>query len=114
MVANKSGAAGTLVAPTVKAAAPDGYTIGPVPITVYRHALMNHVAWDPVADLEPIVQVSGVTFGVLVPADSRWKTLADLVAWAKANPDRLLLAPPSTWPWKTRSSMHRRPRAWWP
>lgn len=34
---------------------------------MYRHALMNHVAWDPVAaDLEPIVQVSGVTFGVLV------------------------------------------------
>ncbi len=35
-------------------------------ITGYRHALMNHVAWDPVADLEPIVQVSGVAFGVLV------------------------------------------------
>lgn len=91
VVTNKPGAAGTLVAPTLKAAAPDGYTIGQVPITVYRHALMNHVPWDPLADLEPIVQVSGVTFGVLVPADSPWKTLADLVAWAKANPNRLLL-----------------------
>lgn len=91
VVTNKPGAAGTLVAPTLKAAAPDGYTIGQVPITVYRHALMNHVQWDPVADLEPIVQVSGVTFGVLVPADSPWKTLADLVGWAKANPNLLLL-----------------------
>ena len=91
VVTNKPGAAGTLVAPTLKAAAPDGYTIGQIPLTVYRHALMNQVAWDPVADLAPIVQVSGVTFGVLVPADSPWKTLADLVAWAKANPGMLLL-----------------------
>lgn len=91
VVANKPGAAGTLVAPALKAAAPDGYTIGQVPLTVYRHALMQHVPWDPVTDLEPIVQVSGVTFGVLVPGDSPWKTLADLIAWAKANPKLLLL-----------------------
>lgn len=91
VVANKPGASGTLVAPTLKAAAPDGYTIGQVPLTVYRHALMQNVPWDPVTDLEPIVQVSGVTFGVLVPADSPWKTLADLITWAKANPNLLLL-----------------------
>lgn len=91
VVANKPGAAGTLVAPALKAAAPDGYTIGQVPLTVYRHALMQHVPWDPVTDLEPIVQVSGVTFGLLVPGDSPWKTLADMVAWAQANPGRLLL-----------------------
>lgn len=91
VVANKPGASGTLVAPALKAAAPDGYTIGQVPLTVYRHALMQHVPWDPVTDLEPIVQVSGVTFGLLVPGDSPWKTLADMVAWAQANPGRLLL-----------------------
>jgi len=91
VVANKPGAAGTLVAPALKAAAPDGYTIGQVPLTVYRHALMQHVPWDPVTDLEPIVQVSGVTFGLLVPGESPWKTLADMVAWALANPGRLLL-----------------------
>lgn len=91
VVANKPGASGTLVAPALKSAAPDGYTIGQVPLTVYRHALMQHVPWDPVTDLEPIVQVSGVTFGLLVPSDSPWKTLADMVAWAQANPGRLLL-----------------------
>ena len=91
VVTNRPGASGTLVAPALKAAAPDGYTIGQVPLTVYRHALMQHVQWDPVTDLEPIVQVSGVTFGLLVPADSPWKSLADLVAWSKANPERMLL-----------------------
>ena len=91
VVTNKPGAAGTLVAPTLKAAAPDGYTIGQVPLTVYRHALMQQVPWNPVTDLSPILQVSGVTFGVLVPANSPWKTLHDMVAWARANPGQLLL-----------------------
>jgi tripartite-type tricarboxylate transporter receptor subunit TctC len=91
VVINKPGAAGTQVAPLLKAAEPDGYTIGQVPITVYRHALMNKVPWDPVADLSPIVQVSGTTFGVLVPAGSPWKSFNDLLAWAKAHPGELIL-----------------------
>jgi tripartite-type tricarboxylate transporter receptor subunit TctC len=91
VVVNRPGAAGTLVAPLLKAAAPDGHTLGQVPITVYRHALMNTVPWDPVADLQPIIQVSSVTFGVLVPATSPWKTLADLTGWALAHPGQLLL-----------------------
>jgi tripartite-type tricarboxylate transporter receptor subunit TctC len=91
VVVNRPGAAGTLVAPLLKAAVPDGHTIGQVPITVYRHALMQAVPWDPVTDLAPIVQVSGVTFGLLVPSTSPWKSLADLVAWAQAHPGELLL-----------------------
>ncbi len=91
IILNKPGAAGTQVAPLLKAAEPDGYTIGQVPITVYRHALMNKVPWDPVADLSPIVQVSGTTFGVLVPAGSPWKSFNDLLAWAKTHPGELIL-----------------------
>ena len=91
VVINRPGAAGTLVAQMLKMAPPDGYTIGQVPITVYRHALMNPVPWNPLTDLSPIVQVSGVTFGVLVPASSPWKTLADLVDWAQRHPGELVL-----------------------
>ncbi len=91
IISNRPGAAGTLVAPALKAAKPDGYTIGQVPITVYRHALMNPVAWDPVQDLSPIVQVSGTTFGLLVPASSRWKSLADMLNWARQHPGELLM-----------------------
>ena len=91
IVANRPGAAGSLVAPALKAAEPDGYTIGQVPLTVYRHALMNRVTWDPVQDLAPIVQVSGVTFGLLVPAASPWKSLADLLNWARQHPGELLM-----------------------
>jgi tripartite-type tricarboxylate transporter receptor subunit TctC len=91
VVINKPGAAGTQVAPLLKAAEPDGHTLGQVPITVYRHALMNKVPWDPVADLSPIVQVSGTTFGVLVPAGSPWKSFNDLLSWAKVHPGELIL-----------------------
>jgi tripartite-type tricarboxylate transporter receptor subunit TctC len=91
VVVNRPGAAGTLVAPLLKAAAPDGYTIGQLPITVLRFALMNRVAWNPMTDLAPILQVSGTTFGLLVPADSPWRSVADLLAWARAHPGELTL-----------------------
>ena len=91
VVINRPGAAGTLVAPSLKTAEPDGYTIGQVPLTVYRYALMNQVTWDPVKDLTPIAQVSGTTFGLLTPADSRWSSLAELIGWARQNPGQLLM-----------------------
>lgn len=91
IVRNKPGAGGTLVAPTLKEAAPDGHTIGQVPVTVYRHALMRQVDWDPVRDLQPIIQVSGTAFGLLVPADSPFRSLADLIDWARKHPGQLTL-----------------------
>jgi len=91
VVLNRPGAAGTLVASLLKNAEPDGHTIGQIPITVYRHALMNNVPWDPVADLAPILQISGVSFGVLVPRNSPFKTLKDLLQWASQHPGELLL-----------------------
>jgi tripartite-type tricarboxylate transporter receptor subunit TctC len=89
VVRNKPGAGGTLVAPTLKEAPPDGHTIGQVPVTVYRHALMRQVDWDPVRDLQPIIQVSGTTFGLLVPADSAFRSFSDLVNWARQHPGQL-------------------------
>lgn len=91
VVLNRPGAAGTLVAAALKAAEPDGYTLGQVPITVYRHALMNAVPWNPVQDLAPILQVSGTTFGLLVPESSPWTSLADMLTWARQHPGELLM-----------------------
>lgn len=91
VIVNRPGAAGTLVAPLLKAAPADGHTLGQVPITVYRHALMNPVPWNPLADLSPVLQVSGTTFGVLVPAKSAFHSLSDLLAWARAHPGELLM-----------------------
>lgn len=91
VIVNRPGAAGTMVAPLLKAAAPDGYTIGQLPVTVLRHALMHRVAWNPLQDMTPILQISGTTFGLLVPAASAWTSVQDLLNWARAHPGELLL-----------------------
>jgi len=52
---------------------------------------MNQVPWDPVKDLAPIVQVSSTTFDLLVPADSRWTSLVEMLGWARQNPGALLM-----------------------
>jgi len=91
IVVNRPGAAGTQVAPALKMAEPDGYTIGQVPITVYRHALMHAVPWNPMEDFSPIIQVSGTTFGIVVPAASPWRSMQDMIDWALRYPGELLL-----------------------
>lgn len=89
VVENRPGAAGTLVGPALRSAAPDGYTIGQLPLTLYRFPFQQKVAWDPLRDIVPVIQISGVTFGIVVPADSPFQSLADLIAWARAQPKRL-------------------------
>lgn len=89
VVENRPGAAGTLVGAALHAAAPDGYTIGQLPITLYRAALQRKMAWDPLRDITPVIQVSGVTFGIVVPADSAFRSVADLVAWGREHPGQL-------------------------
>lgn len=89
VVENRPGAAGTLVALALRAAAPDGYTLGQLPVTLYRFPLQQKVSWDPLRDITPVIQISGVTFGIVVPVDSSFQTLADMIAWARAHPGRL-------------------------
>jgi tripartite-type tricarboxylate transporter receptor subunit TctC len=47
------------------------------------------VAWDPLRDIAPVIQVSGVTFGIVVPADSPFRSFADLLTWARSHPGQL-------------------------
>ena len=92
IVENRGGAGGTLVMPVLQQAAPDGYTIAQVPQPVFRAPWIQKVLWDPIRDTTPILQISGVTFGVVVAAASPLRTLDDLFARARANPGRLTVA----------------------
>lgn len=89
---NRSGAGGTLVMPVLQQAAPDGYTVAQMPQPVFRAPWTQHVAWDPIRDTTPILQISGVTFGIVVPAASPFRSLEDLFTWARQNPGRLNVA----------------------
>lgn len=94
VVENRPGAAGTLGAQAMVTAKPDGYTITQVPITVFRNPHLAKVGYDPLTDLTYLIGVSGYTFGVVVLADAPWKTFADMVAYAKANPGKLTYGTP--------------------
>ncbi|HET7794228.1 MAG TPA: tripartite tricarboxylate transporter substrate binding protein, partial [Rhizobacter sp.] len=89
---NRGGAGGTMVMPILQQAEPDGYTIAQLPQPIFRAVHTQKVLWDPIRDVTPIIQISGVTFGVLVGAGSRFRKLDDLFAYARENPGRLSIA----------------------
>jgi tripartite-type tricarboxylate transporter receptor subunit TctC len=93
---NRPGAGGTLGAAALANAKPDGYTLSQMPISVFRIPHMQKVSWDPASDFTWIAMVSGYTFGVVVRADSPFKTFRDLVTFARANPGKLTYATPGT------------------
>jgi len=87
VIENRPGAGGTIgVTQMAATAAPDGYTVAQVPITLFRLPFTSKTTFDPVRDLSHIIGVSGYTFGVVVRADAPWKTFQELLDYAKANP----------------------------
>ena len=92
VVENRAGAGGTLVMPVLRQAAPDGYTIAQLPQPVFRAPHTQKVLWDPIRDTTPILQVSGVTFGVVVPAGSAFRSFEELLTYAAAHPGELSIS----------------------
>jgi tripartite-type tricarboxylate transporter receptor subunit TctC len=92
VVENRSGAGGTLAMPLLQQASPDGYTLAQLPYPVLRAPYVQKVAWDPIRDTTPIIQISGVTFGVVVPAASPFKSFDDLLHFAAGKPGELTIS----------------------
>lgn len=89
VVDNKPGAGGSLGANAMVNAKPDGYTLTQLPLGIYRLPHMQKTQFDPVKDITHIVCVTGYTFGLAATMDAPFKTLAEMVAWARANPGQL-------------------------
>jgi tripartite-type tricarboxylate transporter receptor subunit TctC len=90
MVENMPGEASTLGPAKMAATArPDGYTLALLAINSFRLPHMRRVSWDPIKDFTYIIGLVGVTFGVVVKSDSQFKTLRELIEYAKANPGML-------------------------
>jgi tripartite-type tricarboxylate transporter receptor subunit TctC len=92
VVDNRPGAGGTLAMPVIQQAAPDGYTLAQLPHPALRTPHVQKVSWDPIRDTSPIIQISGVTFGVVVPANSPFKSFNDLLKFAAAKPGELTIS----------------------
>jgi tripartite-type tricarboxylate transporter receptor subunit TctC len=90
MVENKPGASGILGAVALQEARPDGYTISQMHMGVLRQMLLNpKPPYHPIDDLTYILQITGYVMGTVVRADAPWKTLPELLAYARANPNKL-------------------------
>jgi tripartite-type tricarboxylate transporter receptor subunit TctC len=90
IVDNKAGASGIMGAIALQEAKPDGYTISQMHMSVLRQPLLNkQLTYNPINDLTYILQITGFVMGVVVRADAPWKTLPELLAYAKANPGKL-------------------------
>ena len=95
IVENKPGAGGNLGADLVAKAAPDGHTIGLA--AVATHAinpwLFSKIPYDAVRDFAPITQMVRVPNVLVMNAETALRlnirSLADLIAYAKANPAKL-------------------------
>ncbi len=88
IVDNKPGAGGMLGANELVNARPDGYTLSQLPHGVFRIPHMQKTTFDTLKDFTWIACLTGYTFGLVVPADGAIKSIADLVAYAKANPEK--------------------------
>jgi len=94
IVDNKAGATGTIGAAAVKRAPPDGYTflvtsLGPLVIAPH---LLKGLQYDPLKDFDPITVAVQAPNVLVVPATSPHKSLADVVAFEKANPGKMTFA----------------------
>jgi tripartite-type tricarboxylate transporter receptor subunit TctC len=89
VVENKPGAGGTLPAQQLQTSAPDGYTLAQIPLGVFRLPYTTKINWDPVKDINYVINVTGYAFGIVAPIDGPLKSWQEFVAWAKANPGKL-------------------------
>jgi tripartite-type tricarboxylate transporter receptor subunit TctC len=88
---NKPGAGGTIGADLTAQSAADGYTlfIGQTSNMAVAPSLYSKLPYDPVKDFAPITLISSVPIAITVAVKAPYKTVADLVAAAKAKPDQL-------------------------
>src|SRR6188768_2090755 len=93
VVENKPGASNNLGTDFVAKSAPDGHTLV---IVASSHGTNKHLfknlGWDPVTSFEPVVYTHVVPLLLTVHPSVPARTVPELIAWIKANPDKAICA----------------------
>lgn len=90
VVVNKPGGGGVLALELLAKAKPNGYTLGVVPTgVVTRTPFLRKVNYDSEKDFTYIMLFALWQYGLVVRADSPWKTLDEFIDYAKKNPGKV-------------------------
>lgn len=97
VVDNKPGATGGVSMAATVTQKPDGYALNiSNSAGLANLPLMQKLAFDPAKDFDYLMQMASFPIGIAVKAESPFKTWAELVAYAKANPGKITYATPGT------------------
>ncbi len=90
IIENKPGAGAMLATEYVARSVPDGYTllVGASGAMTISPAVYEKMNYDTMRDFKPVSALGSFPLILIVNAKSPFKSLADLVAYAKANPDK--------------------------
>jgi tripartite-type tricarboxylate transporter receptor subunit TctC len=102
IVENRPGAAARLAVEYVKNAPPDGSTMlftTDFAMTIYPHSFRK-LSYDPIKDFAPVAACAktAMAFSVGPSVPESVKTIADFIAWSKANPNQAAYASTLTCP----------------
>jgi tripartite-type tricarboxylate transporter receptor subunit TctC len=90
-VENRAGVSGIVGTQAAARATPDGYTL--IGGTITTHAVnpffTKNLGYDPIADFSPVNLIGMVSNVLVVPTESRFNTVAQIIAEMKARPDSL-------------------------
>jgi tripartite-type tricarboxylate transporter receptor subunit TctC len=94
VVENRPGATGQVGSTAVVQSPPDGYTLLAMSATVHTFSpnLKKNFPFDPIEDFAVVSQIVAFPYTMVVPAESRFRSVADVAAFAKANPGKVSYA----------------------
>src|SRR6516225_3908841 len=92
VIENRSGAASNIAAEAVVRASPDGYTLLLISTANALNATMFKLNFDFIHDIAPVASIVRVPYVMEVHPSVPAKTVAEFIAYAKANPGKINLA----------------------
>ena len=94
VIENKTGAGSIIAATYVQKSNPDGYTLlmAPTPTMAVNVSLFKSLPYEPLTDFVPLALLAQTPFVLVVNPELPVKSVADLIAYSKANPGKLTFA----------------------